>query len=167
MIQLQFHFGYEPLQPGDSTLLKVRLPANADAHGPVPFRLSASEGLSVGTPLLLIPSQSEGDWRIEVREEGVHTVRLGLGDRMVAKSIAVGEVNGRISPRRPSSGWIDQLLYPVEPPVPAGVPLTAIEVRYADASVSLFGWEMHWMVVFFVFTIVFAFLLQKPLRVTI
>ena len=165
MIQLQFHFGYEPLQPGGSTLLKVKLEDHADPS--MRMTLSTSEGISAGTPLLRIPAQREGDWRIEAREEGFHTLQLDLGNEVITKSIAVGNANGRISPRRPSSSWIDQLLYPVEPPVPTGVPVTAIEIVYGDASVSVLGRDTHWMVVFFILTIVFAFALQKPLRVTI
>jgi len=45
------------------------------------------------------------------------------------------------------------------------VVLLSTTVEYQDATVSVFGWQWDWIVAFLVFTIVFGFALQKPLRV--
>ena len=70
------------------------------------------------------------------------------------------------SPVRPSS-LLDQLIYPAEAPLPRGSSVEAIRVGYADAEINMFGWNTHWIVAFFILTMVFAFALAKPLGVKI
>ena len=36
---------------------------------------------------------------------------------------------------------------------------------YVDAEINMFGWHTHWMIAFFLLSILFAFLLRKPLGV--
>ena len=56
---------------------------------------------------------------------------------------------------------------PAEDPLPASAPIESITVDYPDAEVSLFGWGLHWIIVFFVLSIVFAFALRNRFGVTI
>ena len=59
----------------------------------------------------------------------------------------------------------DVFLNPVEAPLPAGAPVESIAIDYPDGDVSLLGWRMHWLVAFFILTLVFALALQRPLGV--
>jgi hypothetical protein len=167
MIQLQFHYGYLPLQPGEEAIVRAELAGGEASIQDAELTLSASAGLEIATPLLLLPAEREADWRIDALADGSHELLVEADGLQLAKRVAVGKHGGAISPRRPSAGLLDQLLYPAEPPVPGNGPVTAIEIAYPTATVSLLGWDMHWMIVFFILTIVFAFALQKPLRVTI
>ena len=62
--------------------------------------------------------------------------------------------------------FLDQLLYPGEPGFPPGAAVSAIEVLYPEREVNFFGWDTHWLVPFIIITIILAFALKKPLRVT-
>ncbi|HET7295448.1 MAG TPA: hypothetical protein VFM88_23740 [Vicinamibacteria bacterium] len=73
----------------------------------------------------------------------------------------------RLSPQRVDSGFLSQLLYPAEPPLPDAGPIRAIHVGYRDREVSVLGFGMHWMIPFFVLSLVFAFALKGPFKVTI
>jgi uncharacterized membrane protein (DUF106 family) len=167
MIQLQFHYGYRPLQPGESAIVTATLAGEDGSVEDGELRLNADDGLEVETPLLLIPAVREADWRVGALSDGSYQLLLEMDGQELAKSVVVGRYSGTISPRRPSAGLLDQLLYPVEPPVPGDAAVEAIEVAYSTATVSFFGWDTHWMIAFFILTIVFAFVLQKPLGVTI
>ena len=59
-----------------------------------------------------------------------------------------------------TGSWIDQLLYSGETPLPSGSPLDSIEVVYPAQSLSVLGFETDWLVLFFILSIVFAFLLK-------
>lgn len=166
MIQLQFHYGYRPLQVGESVIVRSSLTGAAPADA-VELSLRTSSAVDVETPLLFLSEQGEASWRIGARGEGSHELRVRAGDLELVKTVSVGRPDGLISPRRPSARLLDQLLYPVEPPVPGAGSITSIDVAYETGTVSLLGWKTHWMVIFFIQTIVFAFALQKPLRVTI
>ena len=167
MIQLQFHYGYRSLQPGESVIVTATLAGENGSIEAGELRLNADDGLEVETPLLLIPALREADWRVGALSDGSYQLVLEMDGQELAKSVVVGRYSGTISPRRPSAGLLDQLLYPVEPPVPGDAAVEAIEVAYPAANVSFFGWDTHWMIAFFILTIVFAFVLQKPLGVTI
>ena len=60
-----------------------------------------------------------------------------------------------------------QIIYPAEAPLPRGSGVESIRVSYDDAEIDLLGWKMHWIIAFFLLTLVFAFALAKPLGVKI
>jgi len=49
----------------------------------------------------------------------------------------------------------------------AGGPIESIAITYPQRSVDVFGWGVHWIIVFFVLTMILAFALQRPLKVSI
>jgi hypothetical protein len=123
-------------------------------------------GLVVETPVLWIPSLREADWRIVAAEPGEHELRLSVGDAVLTKTVLVSGSPGRRSARRPSPSLLDQLLYPSEPPLAGGATVVAIKVGYAAGQVSLLGWKTHWIIAFLIITLLAAFALRGPLRVT-
>lgn len=167
--QLQFHYGYEGLQPGESTLVKVILHdnvANASMDKPA-AQLEAPQGLQVETPAVWIPSSRELAWRLRANAPGAYELKLNLDGQQFTKSVTVSNQVVRRSPYRPDGSIWDQFVYPAEPPLPAGGPVQAIEVGYPEASVNLFGWHTHWTIAFLVLAIAIALVLRKPLGVTI
>jgi hypothetical protein len=77
-----------------------------------------------------------------------------------AKAVQVSAAVERRSPVRLAAGFLNDLLYPAEENLPKGSPVVSISVQYPEATVSLLGWRVHWMVAFFVLSIVFAFALR-------
>ncbi|MGH9381380.1 MAG: hypothetical protein ACRD2Z_12300 [Thermoanaerobaculia bacterium] len=166
--QLQFHYGYEGLRPGDTTLLQVRLDeATASADGKPAVTLNAPSGAEVETPAVWIPTERKLVWRLRAVEPGEHTLELAVGGASYTKSLTVSNQVVRRSPVRPGASLGAQLLYPAEAPLAKGGPVTSIELRYPDAEVNLLGWHTHWLIAFFILTVVAALLLKKPLGVTI
>ncbi len=51
--------------------------------------------------------------------------------------------------------------------LPSDGTIEAITVTYPDANIDVFGFELHWMIVYFVLSILFAFILRGPFGVTI
>jgi uncharacterized membrane protein (DUF106 family) len=172
--QLQFHWGYRALAPGETALLEVELdPAwrtlpggAATASGRPDVRIEVPAGLRAETPGVWAPARHLVTWRLAVVAAGSHTVTLTWADASVTKSL---EARGRVARRSPSrlrATFLDQLLYPAEPPLPAGKPLRAITVTCPAAEVALLGLSAHWLVWFFVLTMAFAFALRRRLGVT-
>jgi hypothetical protein len=73
----------------------------------------------------------------------------------------------RLAPERLDGSFWSQLIYPAEPPLPAGSPVRAVRVSYPDREVNVLGLGMHWMIPFFVLSIAFAFALRGLFKVTI
>ena len=168
--QLQFQYGYESLEPGQTALVEVELSEEAadqmgetNASG---VSLEVPDGVRLETPLVWIPSLREAGWRIAAESPGEYELVVRIGEETLTKSVRVSGTTVLRSPVRPSS-LLDQLIYPAEAPLPRGSNAEAIRVGYTDAEINMFGWRTHWIIAFFILTMVFAFALAKPLGVKI
>ncbi len=167
--QLQFHYGYEGLTPGEAALVKVQVKPGAltpmGDEGP-PITLEAPAGLRVDTPAVWAPALSELAWRITAEQPGRYDLVLNVAGTPVTKQVVVSDDVVRRSPIRVARGFLNELLYPAEAPLDASVPLSAIEVTYPSRSIHVAGIGMPWLVAFILLSMVFAFLLRGRFGVT-
>ena len=159
---LQFHYGYAGLDSGTRALVKVRV--TGDEAIPV---LEAPAAIRVETPAVWIPSLREAAWRIAVDQPGRYELTIRLGDRVLTKSLAASGDIIRRSPLRVDAGLARQFLYPAEPPLPAGSGIESIAITYPERSIAIFGWELHWLIVFLVLSTAFAFVLRSRFKVVL
>jgi uncharacterized membrane protein (DUF106 family) len=164
--QLQFYYGYDGLGPNQSAVVKVVLKEGASPSVPA-IALEAPAGVRVETPMVWIPSLREAAWRVAASQAGDYQLSVSLGGRAVTKQFRVSDRVGWRTPERLESGLVNQLLYPAEAPIDSDVPIEAIYVSYPERAVNLLGWETHWMIAFFLLSIVFAFALKKRFGVVI
>jgi uncharacterized membrane protein (DUF106 family) len=167
--QLQFHYGYEGLRPGEETLLEVDLEPGATTAGARPrAELDLPAGLRAETGAVWIPSQSQVAWRLVAEKEGDYDLGIRIGDApRVDKTVRVTPRTVRLSPVRVDRGFWSQLIYPAEPPLPRDAPIRAIHLGYRDREISTLGFPLQWMIPFFALSIVFAFALRGVFKVTI
>jgi uncharacterized membrane protein (DUF106 family) len=173
--QLQFHYAYGGLEPGQTALVKVELksggenrPEEATAEGGKPaVTLEAPPGLSVETPPVWIPSLREMVWRIRAERPGDYALSVRVDEETDTKAVRVSDEVVRRSPVRVEPRFLRQLIYPAEAPLPASSRIRSIALTYGDRDVDILGWGVHWLVVFFVLSIVFAFALRNRLKVTL
>ena len=168
--QLQFHYGYQGLEVGKSTLLKVELQTAKDdaSSGDAPrpaLSLQTPAGIGVETPGVWIPSLSEMDWRVRPENPGDYTIDVILDGQSYSKSVTVSDDVVLRSPSRLARGFLNQLLYPAEAALPAESPIRSITITYPEADVSVLGWSLHWMIVYFVLAMAFAFALRNTFKV--
>lgn len=171
--QLEFRYGYQGLRPGEETLVKVQLAddwreapaAGAAASARPPLTLEIPKGLELTSPGVWLPSLNEMVWRLEPRERGDYELRVKFGEDSFGKSLRVTEDVVRRSPERVSGGLLEQLLHPAEKPLPPSA-VAAISVGYPRAGAEFFDLS-SWVWIFFGITIVLAFALRKPFKVTI
>jgi hypothetical protein len=164
---LEFRYGYSGLTPGEPALVKVLLRDGAAATSAGGATLEAPPHVTVLTPAVWFPSSNEIVWQIRPDAPGEYELSARVGGETFGKSIQVSDAVVRRSPVRVTQGLVSQLMYPAERPIPQGAAVTSISVRYAPGSVRVFGWELNWLLVFFVVSTIFALLLKKPLRVTV
>jgi hypothetical protein len=164
--QLQFHYGYEGLRPGQRALLRVELAPGTGGGRPA-AALELPAGLRAETEAVWVPSESQILWRLAAERDGDYELGVDVAGARVTKTVRVTPRTVRLSPVRVDSGFLSQLLYPAEPPLPRGSPVRAVHLAYPDREVSVLGHGMHWMIPFFVLSIVFAFALRGLFKVTI
>ena len=166
LIQLDSWFWHRPLQPGETAMVtaQVRPPARNLLDQAA---LKADPGLVVETLPLRMPDTGEVAWRIRAQEPGVYRLPVDIGGHRVSKSVVVADTLVRLSPRRAGTRFWDLVFNPGEQPLPEDAVVASIEVQYPTRSIALFGWELHWLVVFFVLSMVSGFALKGVLRVEI
>lgn len=171
MSQLHPYYGYQEIEPGAPTILTVELAPNPQtenafvAHPEI--SLEVPEGIRVDSPSVWVPGRHELSWRIVAEKPGRFELAVATGDKVVTKALAVANPRSAKSPTRVAGGFVDQLIHPIEPLLPTGCGIESITIRFADGSVNVLGLDLHWLIHFFVLSIVFAFALRKPLGVTI
>jgi len=165
--QLQFHYGYEGLRPGERALLSVDLDPAAGGGARPAARLDLPAGLRAEAGDVWVKAESQLLWRLVAEREGDYELGLDVAGAHLTKTVRVTPKAVRLSPVRVDRGFFAQLLYPAEPPLPAGSPVHAVHLGYPEREVSVLGHGMNWMIPFFVLSIVFAFALRGLFKVTI
>jgi uncharacterized membrane protein (DUF106 family) len=167
LIQLNFWFGYESLEPNESALLKIKLKEDQNPMD-TQITIQPSPGLVLETPPLRIQNSPEIDWRFSATQEGLQQFTVTVNGETVTKKVSVAQKPlSKISPRKPSPKFLDQVLYPAEPPVKSSTPIQTIEIQYPAKNMDLFGWGIHWIIVYFVLSIVFGFAFKGVFKVQI
>ncbi len=170
--QLQFHYGYEGLEPGATTLVTMELTDDWRGGRSIDTRpevhLTTPDGLRVDAGPVWAPTLNELTWRIAAEDWGDYELAFDVEGETVTKTVQVADNISRRSTIRPTS-FVDQILYPAEAPVPSSAPVAKISMKYPHGNAGIEGWEseLTWLWVFLVLSIVFAFALKKPLGVTI
>ena len=165
LIQLNLRFNSRPLAPGESTVVKVTLRDGSATSAAV--ELQAPVGVTIETDAVRIESLGELAWRVRGEVPGRHKLLVKVGDQTLEKEFVVGRRWGPISEKRTGEGFIDSLMFPGEPPIGSDSPIRAVEVQYSGLSLSVFGFEAHWLLIFFVASLAFGFAFKRALGVEI
>lgn len=169
LAQLAMWYEFSPLKPGDTMLVEVEIsPQTWETHRDL--QLVAPNGIEASVPV------RDGGakmitWRIKTKTtpNGDEQISLGFrlgGDEIAHKQLVVSDGSGSdrllfVSPMRAGTSFWDRLLYPGEPAFNSASPIQSIKVRYAARENTLFGMKIHWLVTFFVVSILGA-LAAKP-----
>jgi hypothetical protein len=153
LVQLNTRFGYTPLQPGDSAVVTVKLADQVSGQGDA-VDLMVPDGVEIETPALRMDDEREISWRVKPHQFGEFDLTIRLSDREVHKRLVVTSQLVNVSPRKVRPTFLDLLLFPGEAPLPADVPIQAIEVGYPPRTLNVLGWNMHWLVIFCVLSLI-------------
>lgn len=164
LAQLNLWLGYRAPAPGESVILRVKFAGSLPQSD---VRLALPEGLRVDAPPLRIASEKEIDWRIRGQEAGNFVVQFQMSGQRYSKMVTFANSRSRVSPKATAEGAWQAFLFPGERTLSKGGPVRRIETVYQPAAVPVFGWRMHWLIPFFVLTMIFAFALKGFFRVEI
>lgn len=162
LVQLNHHFGFLPLRPHDSAVVKVTFREGASLDRPL--SLDMPPGVSLETPTLRIPALGEAAWRIRIDEPGQHEITLRAGDDTIPKRVEAGTGWGAVSTLR-SSALTDTFFFPGEAPLSSSSDVVRFEVAHQPLVLHVFGIELHWLTFFLIVSIASAFIFKRPLGV--
>ncbi len=163
MIQLNLRYGPEPLEVGDSVVVKAYF------HGSIPegVELKTGAGYQVETPPVHIKREGEVAWRIRATEAGNHDLVISTPKGEVTKSLVVAPGKTvRVSERRVRTFW-EHISWPGEKPISTANNVDEIVVNYPASELKLLGIPIHWIITFFVISVAAGFALKGVFGVEI
>ncbi len=161
--QLQFHYGYEGLEVDTPVLLQVTLAEGSTAD----VELDLPDGVRLDAPRVAMPTLPGAAWRLVPEAAGSYEIGIRVGDETLTKTLVADSRVTRRSPNRLAPGFLNQLIYPAEAPLPADSAAIAIELHYQERELSVLGFGMHWLIWFFILTMALAFAMKGWFGVTI
>jgi len=167
LAQMNLWFGYQVQQPGETLLLKVEFNQAVEVDR-LDLQVEAPPGVMVDSPPVRIIDENEVDWRLRIVELRGGQLVIKNGGEMYAKDISLPPSRlARVSAIRVNQNIWEQLLNPGEKPLPREAEIKKIEVLYPSARLNLFGLKIHWLVAYFVLSIIFGFGLKGWFKVEI
>jgi hypothetical protein len=163
--QVALWYEARPLHPGEETLVTMKLGGQGGSRWPA-VSLEPTEAVEVAVGPVRIASQRELCWTIKARKPGSDRLVFKVGDRAVAKEIAIGDGFMRVSTERPGWDWESILLNPGEQPFRPEDPVQSIAIVYPARS-SLTSGTFWWMVYWFVVSMVAAVCFRPAMNVNV
>ena len=167
LIQLNLWFGYHSITPGQKVIMKAELEMNQSLLD-TEFKIETSSGLVVETLPIRIEDKGEVNWRLQTKEAGIHELAFTVNGQRIVKQVAVAQSPlSKISPVKIRRNFISELFNPGEAPLPGNIPIKSVEIKYPSRPMNLFGWHIHWIIVYFALSIIFGFAFKGIFRVEI
>jgi hypothetical protein len=158
-MQLDQRYSKSNFEPNSLALLTVDLKIGFD-----PFQtmidVRTGDGVTIqGKPARDASTRSSA-WELLIDRAGTHEVTLYAKGTSYAFPIVAEPSYRMIGSERRSSSLLEPLLHPGLPPLPAASPFQRIHIEYPSASHWLLGMEVHWIVIFLVYSLLSAALLK-------
>ncbi len=148
--QLNLRFAYRPLHSGEQVLLKAKVEDRR-----LLYRVELEVPQSVeASPALRIPETSEVMWRLQSKESKPAEFNLKLGDtgKSLKQPLALADGLKTIASESHRDWWW-RILYPDVSLSPVSELLSAVSISYPEQQHSLFGLQMHWVIIFAIVSI--------------
>lgn len=151
LAQLNLYFSNRTLNVGESALVSVDLQSSISTND---IQMMTNTGIK-SEAIVRMPSLNKIEWRIRALEYGSHAIAINnrSDSTLVEKSIIVGPHFGPLV-EQTFSKWWQQLLYPTrEDGFRQDKYVEAISISYPDRNYKVFGFKMHWIVIFLITSI--------------
>ena len=164
--------GYEPLKNGDRLIVQVGL--NDSQQNPLLYndvKCIVSDGISLETPPLRIPSQGTVLWRARILEDtepgNEEFFTIVVRNKTVHKKVLTESNGDRFSPVLAGFSAKSALLYSGEGFIEKNSPVDFVSLTTKRNFMPFLFWQVDPLLVYFILTMVFAFSLKNSIRVTI
>jgi len=164
LVHTEVRYGHQTATPGEPLVIKAVV---ASAASGSPVTLKAPSGVVVETPVLRTEGGRETYWRVHASERGSFPVEFTSAGETVKKTLYATGTATRLDSVSAKRGFFSSILHPGDAPIPGGSAFESIEIRYPESRVGFFFWRTNWLVVYFVLTLVFSFILLKPFKVKV
>lgn len=166
LIQLAARFENRPFEPGEQAIVSVRLDESANLKD---VKLVSDDGIDVETAPLRLEDERRIYWRIQAKRAGLWSLhwRYGSQAEIVEHDVVVGQPVPKLDSRRSKMSALQSFLNPVSRGLERKTFIRQIHVRYPAKQLRFLGIQMHWLIIFFIVSLIAAFTLKGLFGVVI
>jgi len=161
MVQLGIRYASGPVPVGTTARVTVELREGVRPTE-TPVTLESRLGARVMAPPLRVDSTGQIVWKVRAETRGPHTLTFATPTGTVTKGLAVGPDPrvGKVTAISARSGTWDAFLYPSDAPIPEDSVVERIVIEYPPRDLSVFRVNAHWLVVFFLASVIVGYALK-------
>jgi len=163
LVHLESFYGRAPLAIASDAIVTMGMGASWNPQSSAPA-FAVPVGMEVEGPPVRVIDAREVSWRIRPTAECSGELRFAVGGHQVTKTVEAG-ARPRYVPGKSVRSHLDAVLNPGGPIASSEVEW--IDVRYPDASLSVFGFTIPWLVWFFAVSMLAALALKSRFGVVL
>jgi hypothetical protein len=164
IVQLDRYLGSTPVPANTPFLLTVHA---AGTELPNDMSLETPPEISATAPPIHIPADREVVWRLVGTKEGKYELKITSGGQTVGKIVCVGNDLVRISPLRLRGHFWQRLFSSAEPALPESSAVDSIAVNYPERNIEIAGYEINWIWLFFILSMIAGFIFKEILGIQV
>jgi uncharacterized membrane protein (DUF106 family) len=164
IVQLDRYLGSTAMATNTPFLLTVRADG-AEAMDAISLDLPAE--IAMTAPAVHVSAENEVVWRLAASREGDYEIRIVAGGDSVTKNVRVSSELARVSPVRLRGHFWERLFTSGESALPAGGAVESIAINYPERNIEIAGYEINWIVLFFVLSMIAGYLFKELLGIQI
>jgi len=166
IVELDRSLGLTAIPTNTPFLLTARVD-NANALNGISIELPAE--ITASAPPVHVSADNEAVWRLVASREGSYEVKVITGGESAVKTVRVSSQLARVSPERLRDHFWERMFVSGEPALAASSPVESITVDYPDRNIPLgiADWEMNWIWLFFILSMIAGFVFKELLGIKI
>jgi hypothetical protein len=164
IVQLDRCLGSTAIQTGMPFLLTVHTDG-AEAMNALTLDLPAE--IAMTALAVHVPAENAVVWRLAASREGDYQIKIVAGADDVTKNVRVSSELARVSPVRLRGHFWERLFTSGEPALPANGAVESISINYPERNIEIAGYEINWIVLFFVLSMIAGYLFKELLGIQI
>jgi uncharacterized membrane protein (DUF106 family) len=168
IVWLDRSLGLTAIQANTPFLLTARV-NNADALDNISIDLPP--GITASAPPVHVAADNEVVWRLVASQDGAYDVNIktAAGGQSVTKTVRVTSQLAQLSPERLRDHFWERIFSSGESALPGNSVVESIAVNYPERNIPLgiAGYEMNWIWLFFILSMIAGFIFKELLGIEV
>jgi uncharacterized membrane protein (DUF106 family) len=166
IVWLDRSLGLTAIQTNAPFLLTARV-NNPQALDSVSIELPPE--ITASAPPVHIAADNEVVWRLVASQQGAYEVKISAGGQGAVKTVRVSSELVQVSPERLRSHFWERMFSSGESALPNDSAVESIAVNYPERNIPLgiAGYEMNWIWLFFILSMIAGFIFKELLGIEV
>jgi uncharacterized membrane protein (DUF106 family) len=164
IVQLDRYLGSTGI-PASAPFLLTAQVRNSDILNDISLDLPSE--ITMTAPAVHVPAAHEIVWRLASSKVGDYEIKLSAAGQSVTKTLHVSTELARISPVRLRGHFWERLFSSAESAIPENSPIESVAINYPARNIDIAGYEMNWIWLFFILSMIAGFIFKELLGIQV